>query len=132
VLKRTNNCWKQSVRKEQGVERKKNTGKLRQQGNRPVSQQKRSQLPQLFFDNMQHGHQPEKKHGHWKTAVHTTQHAWACPFGFLSFFSFFFFLFTFLFLSFPFLHFQPERQRDRDEQGVAQGKMRQRRTRRAA
>jgi hypothetical protein len=64
---------------------------------------------------MQHGLQPEKKHGHWKTAVHTTQHAWACPFGFL-FFSFFLLSF---FWTFPFLYIQPDRQRERDEQGAA-------------
>jgi hypothetical protein len=103
VLKRTDNCWKQSARKEQGVERKKNTGKLRQQGNQPVSQQKRSQLPRLFFDNMLHGLQP-KKHGHWKTAVHTTQHAWVCPFGFLFFCFLFFLSFYFPFLTFPFFY----------------------------
>jgi hypothetical protein len=50
---------------------------------------------------MQHGLQ-QKKHGHWKTAVHTTQHAWACPFGFLFFCFLFFLSFYFPFFDFSF------------------------------
>jgi hypothetical protein len=96
VLKRTDNCWKQSVRKEQGVERKKNTGKLRQQGNRPVSQQKRSQLPRHFFDNMQHGLQPEKN-----TATRKRQCTRrSTPGRVRSDFSLFFSFFSFFLLSF--------------------------------
>jgi hypothetical protein len=101
VLKHTDNCWKQSVRKEQGVERKKNTGKLRQQGNRPVSQQKRSQLPRLFFDNMQHGLQPEKNTatGKRRCTRRSTPGRVCSEF---SLFFFFFFLFSFLFFVFSF------------------------------
>jgi hypothetical protein len=50
---------------------------------------------------MQHGLQ-QKKHGHWKTAVHTTQLAWRVRSDLSFFVFFFFFLFTFLFFDFSF------------------------------
>jgi hypothetical protein len=105
VLKCTDNCWKQSARKEQGVERKKNTGKLRQQGNRPVSQQKRSQLPRLFFDNMLHGLQPKKTRPLENGGAHDTARLGVSVrislFLFSFFLSFYFPFFGFSFFIYP-------------------------------